>query len=736
MIAIMLFAGLSSGLTAKEIHVAKNKSGASDVNPGTQKRPLKTIQAAAELAVAGDQVIIHQGIYREHVSPVNSGWDEKKIIIYRGAKDEKVIVSGAEIWQTMFKSYKLSGLTTSVWQAALPDKLFTYNFPTKNHNPFIIEALPIYCMGYKKGNKKGTSFKEKYKLCRPLKKNEPLRRTSGMVIYKGEPLRQCFSEKDMMRSGGRYFVSRDGKSIIFRLPGDVAPKIGELQLAVREQVFAPKKSGLRFIKLQNLTFEYAANDMPYPVNGMVSTSSGRFWIFEDCTFKYANTIGLDIGMGYWIERFDKPWSSVKYDPKARMNFDNIIRNCRFIKNGTNGLFAYLGISHHRESYDKVPFGSVLIEGSSFYGNNLQGMYRMKEAAIKLLAAANILIRGNNISHNSSMGIWLDVCYTNLRITRNLITDNRINGIFCEAVPGICLIDNNIITNTVGHEVITSRGVGVYQHQSSNIIIAQNLIANNVNSGVKMVLHSKAKNGLFHKSFCQVSYNDVLNNIFYGNGLYAVGFPVKSELSKGNSLSGNVFWGSQALPRFEINRCPLKMKDFIALQKSWYHNKPNLEKPPFYNKWQQGFSYNTPGAVMTGPLVTLDFFEKYYNSKGNYIMPMQLVGLDHNYWLKFNFNKTAYKKGKVIGKSFGDLETINTTLPQDVKYDYFGNKRSSENNHPGPFVNLKSYNDGPKGWVDVLLWPNPGAIKIAPEKDMLSLQDVPNNLNLPKATFKQ
>ena len=45
----------------REIHVSFMGS---DVNNGTLSSPLKTIQAAAELAKPGDVITVHEGVYR------------------------------------------------------------------------------------------------------------------------------------------------------------------------------------------------------------------------------------------------------------------------------------------------------------------------------------------------------------------------------------------------------------------------------------------------------------------------------------------------------------------------------------------------------------------------------------------------------------------------------------------------------------------------------------------------
>ncbi len=711
-------------VTAAILHVDQ-KTGAS--GDRFEYKPFKTIQAAADQAKPGDTILIHAGTYREFVSPLRGGTSPDKMITYRGVPGEEVIVSGAEPWNVKFTQYKLAGLDLPVWSGKLPEKLFTADFPFKNFNPFKLAATDIYNLGYNKNKSKSVKFRK----CRPVSNSTKLPRTWGMVIYRGQPLRQCWRREDMQLSGGKYFVSPDGKAIIFRLPGDAAPQPEDMQLAVREQVFAPGISGLRFIKLENLIFEYAAHDMPYPVNGMVSASSGRYWIFENCTFRHANTIGLDIGMGHWKERFDKPWRKSVSPITASLPFDFVIRSCNFTANGTNGIFAYMGISHHRDINDKkLPFGSVLIEGCTFTGNNWQGMYRMKEAAIKLLAATDSVIRGNNISSNNCMGIWLDVCYGNLRVTQNLISGNMNNGIFCEAVPGPCLIDNNIVMNTVPDEIVCCQGVGIYQHQSSNLIVTQNLIANNVNSGIKMLLHSKTKTGTFHKANCQVSFNQILNNIICGNGLFAAGLPVKSELSRDNIFKGNVCWGSEAQPFFELNKAPLKKTEFLELLSAIYVGGTQ-EKPPFYEQWQKGFGYRTAGATLTGPLVTLPVFEEYFSGRQkNYAKPIQLCSLAWNYWLKINLNPKGWRKAKPTGKKYVLLDDIDVPLSRYVKYDYFGNPRIPGKNHPGPFCETGKLHRGKEGWIDVLLWPNPKVLKTPVEKVRLQAKLPPTNLKLP------
>ena len=59
--AVVLAALAASSAFAAQIFVACNDPNADDKNPGTEARPLRTIQKAASLAAAGDTVFIRAG---------------------------------------------------------------------------------------------------------------------------------------------------------------------------------------------------------------------------------------------------------------------------------------------------------------------------------------------------------------------------------------------------------------------------------------------------------------------------------------------------------------------------------------------------------------------------------------------------------------------------------------------------------------------------------------------------
>ena len=88
--------------------------------------PLKTISAAAELAQPGDNVIVHEGIYREEVNPPRGGLSDAERIVYTAAPGAKVVIKGSE---------PVKGWTrveNDTWKVTLPNSFFGHFNPYAN----------------------------------------------------------------------------------------------------------------------------------------------------------------------------------------------------------------------------------------------------------------------------------------------------------------------------------------------------------------------------------------------------------------------------------------------------------------------------------------------------------------------------------------------------------------------------------------------------------------------------
>jgi len=92
----------SFSINAREIHVSVKGS---DVNDGTASKPYKTISRAAQVVMPGDVITVHEGVYREQITPTRGGNSDKARIIYQAAKGEKVEIKGSENIHTAIPQY-------------------------------------------------------------------------------------------------------------------------------------------------------------------------------------------------------------------------------------------------------------------------------------------------------------------------------------------------------------------------------------------------------------------------------------------------------------------------------------------------------------------------------------------------------------------------------------------------------------------------------------------------------
>ena len=99
----------------REYHVSLSGD---DAHSGTAAEPLRTISAAARVAGPGDVITVHQGVYRERISPPRGGESDQKRIVYQAAAGEKVTIKGSEAikgWQKV---------QNDTWKVTIPNTLF------------------------------------------------------------------------------------------------------------------------------------------------------------------------------------------------------------------------------------------------------------------------------------------------------------------------------------------------------------------------------------------------------------------------------------------------------------------------------------------------------------------------------------------------------------------------------------------------------------------------------------
>lgn len=498
-LATFIFA---SPLPAKTLVVSRNHPQASDDSPGTPEAPFKTISKAAGIANPGDTILVHSGTYRERVTPARGGTSGAPIT-YQAAPGETVIIKGSEIWNP---SWKTIDEARRILEAPLDPSLFP------DANPYL-KTISV------DGGDKSTAS-------RPAKDGH-YPETLGQIFVDGHPYQQAANPVMLGQTDGSWLVGEKGDTILINLrQNEVANP--EVELTVRDRIFSPAKRALQHIAIRGFIFEHCANQGPFPQGGAISTRSGKHWIIEENTIRHAKTIGLDCGSETWdANGFNIP--TADEDKKLIIGGNHLIRNNTI---SDNGLCGIAGWNHQ----------GTRVVGNLLERNNTLGFPRGKGweewAAIKF-HNADALIEGNIIRDNEAHGIWMDNGYANARITRNVIVNNLLSGIFIElgtARDKRILISNNIIAHTRSGGGFYN-GSGIYTHDASDIDIAHNLLFANAGYGVTIRAITPREHG---GGVAGGNRNRILNNIIASNSLGQLSLPAPSEITRDNQSDHNFF----------------------------------------------------------------------------------------------------------------------------------------------------------------------------------------------------
>lgn len=507
----------------RELHVNNNHPDASDENDGTVDRPLKTINAAAQIAEPGTRVLIHRGTYRETVHPARGGVSPSKMISYEAFEGEEVIIKASvEVkdskpstgWR-LVRGYREDPSKTKgikVWEIELNPEDF------KGYNPFCAVNI-LHDRLFIEYDKTDMT---------------PYLNRRGMVFVDGKPMKQVPLYYMLSESDNTYWVEANGQKVHIRLPNDDDPQNHTIELTNREQCFAPKVPFLSYIKVKGLTLAHAATGAPVPQRGSLSCYRGHHWIIEDCTIDWANGTGIDCGNECWHHPIIE--GQIIGHSIIRRNIIKDVGVC-----GIAGMFVK----------------NMLIEDNLITGTGWQRMELSWEAGgIKLHNSVNSLIRRNVIKECYGCdALWLDVGNENNRITSNLFIDgiNSREHIFIECTRDAeNLIDNNIIWNVEGRynkndikdepgssgwykttEDDIRNGYGIYLEGTDRLRMVNNLIGKCEKAGffAKVVAFR-----LMIKRGGTSRENKFYNNLFYQCQEAAIILPNEHNEADGNAYS--------------------------------------------------------------------------------------------------------------------------------------------------------------------------------------------------------
>ena len=435
-----------------EYHVSTTGS---NLNPGTAAEPFETVNHAAQVADAGDTVVVHEGTYREWVRPARGGRSDSRRITYVAAEGEHVKITGAEPvtgWEQE---------PDGVWRAEVPNSLFG------EWNPFSEElagdwVVPdrtrprthlgdVYLNGsgsYEVGSREA--------LATITERTEIVDDWSGAVVpvVNVEQTRRAW-----------YAEVGERNTVIWANFDGANPNDELVEINVRRSVFYPTVHHRDYITVRGFELAQAACPWTPPTAdqpGLIGPNWAKGWIIEGNEIHDAKCSAVSLGKektsghNYSTERGDKPgyqyqlesvFSARQIGWDAEHIGSHIVRNNEIYECGQNGVVGHLGCVFSTIENNHIHH---IAHKREFYGYEIGG--------IKLHAALDVRIEGNRF-HDCSLGTWLDWETQGTRITRNVYFDNA-RDLFIEVSHGPYIVDHNVFASPISVDNMSQGGAYV------------------------------------------------------------------------------------------------------------------------------------------------------------------------------------------------------------------------------------------------------------------------------------
>ncbi|MDE5419070.1 DUF1565 domain-containing protein [Labilibaculum sp. DW002] len=644
-IILILMLALSSIAQAKEYHVSKSGN---DFNNGSIEAPFNTISKAAKIAQPGDVVTVHEGVYREWVSPFYGGMNDRNRIVYQAAENEEVWIKGSEEINT-WKRYK-----GTVWKVEIENDFFGDSNPYQE----IIWGDWVTST-YGRDHHLGEVY------------------VNGKALYEIDSLSKLFSETALKRAtdieGSKYkwyCESNQETTTIYANFNGVNPNKELVEINVRPTVFWPKKTGINYITVRGFKMCHAATQWAPPTAeqiGLIGPNWSKGWIIEDNLISHSKCSGIVIGKerasGQNLWKRDQKKRGTQREREAvfkalqlgwsKENIgSHIIRNNTIKDCEQGGIIGHLGCVFSE------------ISNNHIYNINVKKQFTGWEiSGIKLHAAIDVLIK-NNCIHDNHRGIWLDWQAQGARVSGNLLFNNEDQDLFVEVNHGPMIIDNNIL--------LSERGI---LNASQGTAFVNNLIIGNVQLRA-------ASNRFTHYHFPHSTkvlgmMTVILGDDRYYNNIFA---------ANNGSLNKSQYYGLDAYNDFPTASYEWKSTGSL--------NNYNKQKFPVYIDANLYLNKALASNIET------NFVEnKTLNPE------ISLSEEDGSYYLNITIDesfakvKTQLVNTALLGAAFQSETPFENPdgSPVIINQDYFGKPRNTETPMVGPLQNLKVGKNKIKVW---------------------------------------
>ena len=661
-----------------EYHVSKTERALVD---GTEKHPFRSISQAAQVAKAGDRVVVHKGVYREWVNPVNGGTMDDRII-YEAAGDGEVIITGAE----PIKAWTYEG--NGIWTSEIPNTLFSHRnpFETQLKGDWVFEGpFPVHL---------------------------------GDVYLDGKSLYECESVemvgRDDIWQDAKY--TQDAKlkwyaevdayvTKIWANFGDRDPRKEQVEISVRPHCFFPENPGVDYITVRGFTMRQAAPQWAPPTQfqeGLIGPHWSKGWIIENNLICESRCVGISLGTSKGTGHVKNKGHYSKGGTQREQEVIFQALHDGWHKDHVGGHIIRGNIIHDCEQAGIV--GHMGGAFSHIYKNRIFNIHHKRlrhgaeVAGIKLHAALDTQIC-DNVIYSTYRGIWLDWQAQGTRISRNIFFDNLSEDLFVEVCHGPYTVDHNLFLSLMNFRNMAQGGAFVHNlfagrfvvqsetsrttpyhfpHETaiagySNITSGDDRYYNNVFLGDKLNQATMVPITFFEHLPIKVADEDKIDGIRVMDGvpedarcnLYQVGLGAYNDHP---DMSGKKWWEYTGEELKELGPLAIDiMKGNAALPVAM---KGNL----YLGKSVPG-NHEPDAEIFEQEAITIEVDPIVGKVKVHISEPELLMGVDKQL-------VTTQLLGKTYHADMFHEEADGASISFDK--DFFGDQRSKKRVSPGPF----------------------------------------------------
>jgi hypothetical protein len=407
----------SSTSSTQVIEVDPTHKHANDSNPGTARRPLRTLGRALELAKGFNaqsvpvRVDIHPSIYREELTLFKDQSSTTTPMGLRGV-GAGVVVSGSDVWDG--------------WDGGA-DGLYTHRWPYKWGPAEIPQSWP--------------------EETRQHLEDHPVILRREMIFVDRVPLLQVMSASEMRATQNSFYVSEDTAKVFIHVAPEVKIEKARVEVAVRPLLLQVESR--HNLSIRNLTFRDAATPTLRGGAALVIRGSENVRVINS-RFMRNNASGLNIP-------------------------DNTNVKLRGVRANNNGISGFTAVGIHgfqvidsEASYNNWRGSRGWERGS--HSRAVDPFFIDWATGQKLFDLSDATFRGYRAIRNLTGGLWFDTKSRDVTIEDAVLKGNLTHGVFVEANPGPFSIKDSKIC---GNET------GVLGSNSADVRVTKSVLADNL-----------------------------------------------------------------------------------------------------------------------------------------------------------------------------------------------------------------------------------------------------------------